>query len=219
MGPLLRPSMANSRPQTAGSCRPSTAGSYRTSSSQIGQHGKKNKFAQVKSRYAQSRPASAPASGRNREAKSGTTTAAKIIRHNGDLFAVKHHHKLTGYKLSQQLGEDVKGETTTTNQKVYKKPLMPTIAAPASRKPLVPYEMNARRSQLPTEFPHEAKKYVRYCHERNVSSLRLGDPNVPSVTKSCSKVFHAGNNSMATGSANPGIFADWTKRHRKLRGI
>ena len=50
---------------------------------------------------------------------------------------VKHHHKLTGYKLSRQLGEDVKGETTTTNQKVYKAPLMPTIAAPANRKPLV----------------------------------------------------------------------------------
>merc|ERR1711959_658597 len=160
---------ANSEEMSTKSARPSTAGSFRTSASAIGNHGAKNKFANVKSRYG--RPASAPAAGRNREAKSGTATAAKIIRHNGDLFAVKHHHKLTGYKLSRQLGEDVKGETTTANQKVYKAPLMPTIAAPANRKPLVPYEMNARRSQLPTEFPHEAKKYVRYCHERNISSV------------------------------------------------
>ena len=33
---------------------------------------------------------------------------------------------------------------------------------------------------LPIVFPHEAKKYVRYCHERNVSQITIGDPNKPS---------------------------------------
>merc|ERR1711959_64888 len=208
---------ANSEEMSTKSARPSTAGSFRTSASAIGNHGAKNKFANVKSRYG--RPASAPAAGRKAQPKSGTATASKIIKHNGDMFAVKHHHKLTGYKLSQQLGEDVKTECTTTNQHVFKKPQMPTIAAPANRKPLVPYQMNARRSQLPTEFPHEAKRCVRYCHERNVSQIKLGDPGISSTTKSISSVFHCGLSSNIPSSSNSGIFSEWTKRHRKGRGV
>jgi len=211
-----RPSSAGSyRPSTAGSYRPQSAGSYRSSSSAIGAHGKTNKFANVKSRYA--RPQSAPVGGRN---KGKTNTASKIFQHNGDSYAIKHQHKLTGYKLSHELGEDVRAECTTTNQLVYKKPLAPTIAAPASRKPLVPYRDNARRSQLPVEFPREAKKFVRYCHERNTSQVVLGDPNISSVAASASKVFHCGLKENAlVGSANPGIFSEWTKRQRKSRQI
>jgi len=213
---MSRPASAGShRPSTAGSRRPQSAGSYRSSSSVIGSHAKTNKFADVKSRYA--RPQSAPVGGRK---KSKTNTASKIFRHNGDTYAIKHQHKLTGYKLSHELGEDVRAETTTTNQLVYTKPLMPTIAAPANRKPLVPYRDNARRSQLPVEFPREAKKYVRYCHERNTSQLVLGDPNVSSVSASASKAFHCGLKENAViGSANPGIFSEWTKRQRKSRQI
>eukprot|EP00657_Telonema_sp_P-1_P011807 TRINITY_DN737_c0_g1_i3.p1 TRINITY_DN737_c0_g1~~TRINITY_DN737_c0_g1_i3.p1 ORF type:complete len:223 (+),score=38.19 TRINITY_DN737_c0_g1_i3:179-847(+) len=212
----MSPPPSRARPQTASSCRPRTASSAR-SSSVIGDHGQNSNFAHIKSKYAQQRPGSAPVS--RKVGKSGTATASKIVRHNGDMFAVKHQHKLTGYKLAQQLGEDVKGECTTTNQAVYKKPQMPTIAAPANRKPLEAYSMNSRRSQLPTEFPHEAKKYVRYCHERNVSQLKIGDPNIQSVTKSASNVFHRGLSSLAVGASNPGIFSEWTKRHRRARGV
>merc|ERR1711865_1139845 len=189
-----RPSTAGTyRPSTAGSYRPSSAGTYRSSSSVIGAHGKTNKT---------------------------TNTASKIFRHNGDTYAVKHQHKLTGYKLSHELGEDVRAETTTTNQLVYQKPRMPTIAAPANRKPLVPYRDNARRSQLPVEFPKEAKKYVRYCHERNTSQLVLGDPKTSSVNASASRVFHCGLKENAViGSSNSGIFSEWTKRQRKSREI
>merc|ERR1712166_378706 len=209
--------------------RPATAGSSRTTSS-IGDHGAKSKFADVKSRYntrstqsAQKRPASAPMA-RKVQPKSSTATASKILHHNGDIFAVKYHHKLTGYKLSQQLGEDIKGECTTSNQAVYKKPQMPAIAAPASQKPLVAYQMNCGRSRLPTEFPLEARKYVRYCHERNVSQLKLGDPNIMSITKSASAVFHCGmggSSAAGTGasSSHPGIFSQWTKRHKQKREV
>eukprot|EP00656_Telonema_subtile_P014856 TRINITY_DN1768_c0_g1_i2.p2 TRINITY_DN1768_c0_g1~~TRINITY_DN1768_c0_g1_i2.p2 ORF type:complete len:109 (+),score=5.95 TRINITY_DN1768_c0_g1_i2:207-533(+) len=72
--------------------RPSTAGSYRTSASTVGDHGQRSKFATVKSRYSQSaskqRPASAPVT-RKAQVKSGTATASKILRHNGDIFAVR----------------------------------------------------------------------------------------------------------------------------------
>jgi len=212
-----RPSTAGTyRPSTAGSYRPSSAGTYRSSSSVIGAHGKTNKFAATKSRY--QRPQSAPVGGRNKNKT--TNTASKIFRHNGDTYAVKHQHKLTGYKLSHELGEDVRAETTTTNQLVYQKPRMPTIAAPANRKPLVPYRDNARRSQLPVEFPKEAKKYVRYCHERNTSQLVLGDPKTSSVNASASRVFHCGLKENAViGSSNSGIFSEWTKRQRKSREI
>eukprot|EP00658_Telonema_sp_P-2_P037959 TRINITY_DN2728_c0_g1_i1.p1 TRINITY_DN2728_c0_g1~~TRINITY_DN2728_c0_g1_i1.p1 ORF type:complete len:204 (+),score=24.11 TRINITY_DN2728_c0_g1_i1:192-803(+) len=200
--------------------RPQSAKSFRTESSTIGSHSNKNKFANVKSRY--SRPASAPSARQqnkttNPNPKSGTSTALKIMRYNGDMFAVKHHHKLTGYKLSEQLGENVKGETTTTNMASYKKPQMPTIAS--RRKPLVPYQMNARRSQLPTQYPNEARKYIRHCAERNSSQLEIGDPNCNSITKSCSAVYFGVVPDAAVASSNPGIFASWTKRHRQARGV
>eukprot|EP00656_Telonema_subtile_P014855 TRINITY_DN1768_c0_g1_i1.p1 TRINITY_DN1768_c0_g1~~TRINITY_DN1768_c0_g1_i1.p1 ORF type:complete len:208 (+),score=27.07 TRINITY_DN1768_c0_g1_i1:207-830(+) len=205
--------------------RPSTAGSYRTSASTVGDHGQRSKFATVKSRYSQSaskqRPASAPVT-RKAQVKSGTATASKILRHNGDIFAVKYQHKLTGYKLSQQLGEDVKAECTTSNQATYKKPQMPTLAA--KHKTLAPYHMHAGRSRLPPEYPNEAKRYVRYCHERNVSQLKIGDSSVPSITQSASHVFHrglGGERTAGTGasSSHPGIFAVWTKRHKEHRGL
>merc|ERR1711998_424125 len=108
---MSRPQSAGmSRPQSAGMSRPQSASSYRTSASFIGAHAaQKNKFANTKSKFRQ-RPSSAPVGGRKANSKSKTDTASRIFRHNGESYAVKHQHKLTGYKLSQQLGEDVKGK-------------------------------------------------------------------------------------------------------------
>jgi hypothetical protein len=90
----------------------------------------------------------------------------------------------------------------STHESDFKAPSLTTIADP--HKALYAYHPNARRygnahrlivscreeslscgvalgrSMLPIVFPHEAKKYVRYCHERNVSQITIGDPNKPS---------------------------------------
>merc|ERR1711939_733784 len=204
--------------------RPATAKSWRSSSSAYGSGLRpKSAYSNVKSRLFQgtkSRPATAPTNkGGNKggEGRGGTCTASRFLKHNGDNFAIMHPHKLSGYKLSEKAGENVVFHCGSTSREEFKTPSLTTIADPA--KALIPYTPNARRSMLPVVFPHEAKKYVRYCHERNVSQITIGDPNVPSEKVSVHRAFHTANNEMATGSNNPGILAEYTKRHRKKLGL
>merc|ERR1711907_753407 len=209
-----------------GGSRPASAASWRSSNSQYGAGLRpKSAYSGVKSRLFQgtkSRPASAPPSktsggGTRRDTSGGTCTASRFMQHNGDKFAVMHPHKLSGYKLAEKHGENVVFHRGSTSREDFKAPSLTTIADPA--KALTPYSPYARRSMLPIVFPHEAKKYVRYCHERNVSTFSIGDPNVPSERKSVHRAFHSGVNEMATGSNNPGILAEYTKRHRKKLGL
>merc|ERR1711939_1107256 len=191
--------------------RPATAKSWRSSSSAYGS----GLFQGTKSR-----PATAPTNkGGNKggEGRGGTCTASRFLKHNGDNFAIMHPHKLSGYKLSEKAGENVVFHCGSTSREDFKVPSLTTIADP--NKALAPYHPTARRSMLPIVFPHEAKKYVRYCHERNVSQITIGDPNAPSERISCHRAFHSGTNEMATGSNNPGILAEYTKRHRKKLGL
>lgn len=199
--------------------RPSTAGSWRSSNSAYGQGLRpKSSYSNVKSRFRQgskSRPATAPT--HKGGERGGTCTASRFLQHNGDKFAVMHPHKLSGYKLSEKHGENVVFHCGSTSREEFKAPSLTTIADPA--KALIPYSAHARRSMLPIVFPHEAKKYVRYCHERNVSQITIGDPNVPFERVSVHRAFHSGSNEQATGSNNPGILAEYTKRHRKKLGL
>merc|ERR1712070_668737 len=206
--------------------RPATAKSWRSSNSQYGAGLRpKSAYSSVKSRLHQgtaaqpkSRPATASSSLKGTGGNNGgTTTASRFMKHNGDIFAVMHPHKLSGYKLSEKAGENVVFHCASTNHEDFKIPSMTTIADPA--KALTPYSAHARRSMLPIVFPHEAKKYVRYCHERNVSQITIGDPNVPFERVSVHRAFHSGSNEQATGSNNPGILAEYTKRHRKKLGL
>merc|ERR1712054_37091 len=200
--------------------RPATAKSWRSSNSAYGAGLRpKSAYSNVKSKFKQGlRPASAPLNPINRNGGTqGTGTASRFIKHNGDNFAVMHPHKLSGYKKSEQQGENVVFHCASTSREDFKVPSNTTIADP--NKACVPYYPTARRSMLPVVFPHEAKKYVRYCHERNVSQITLGDPNTPSEKTSCHRAFHSGTNEMATGSNNPGILAEYTKRHRKKLGL
>merc|ERR1711988_1903435 len=202
--------------------RPHTAKSWRSSNSQYGAGLRpKSAYSSVKSRLFQgtkSRPMTAPShKGGHGDSRGGTCTASRFLQHNGDKFAVMHPHKLSGYKLSEKHGENVIFHCGSTSREDFKEPSLTTIADPA--KALIPYTPNARRSMLPIVFPHEAKKYVRYCHERNVSQITIGDPNAPSEKVSCHRAFHSGTNEMATGSNNPGILAEYTKRHRKKLGL
>merc|ERR1712188_262494 len=175
------------RPRMAPDSRPRSAASWRSSNSQYGAGLRpKSAYSSVKSRLFQgtkSRPASAPPSHNRTSAadRGGTSTASRFMNHNGDKFAVMHPHKLSGYKLSEKSGENVIFHCGSTSREDYKAPSLTTIADPA--KALIPYSPYARRSMLPIVFPHEAKKYVRYCHERNVSTFSIGDPNTPSEKK------------------------------------
>merc|ERR1711998_479675 len=200
--------------------RPQTAKSWRSSNSQYGSGLRpKSAYSNVKSRLFQgtkSRPSTAP-SRKGGDMRGGTCTASRFLAHNGDKFAVMHPHKLSGYKLSEKHGENVIFHCSSTNREDFKAPSLTTIADPA--KALTPYNANARRSMLPIVFPHEAKKYVRCCHERNVSQITLGDPNAPSERVSVHRAFHTGSTDSATGSNNPGILAEYTKRHRKKLGL
>merc|ERR1712146_13332 len=194
-----------------------SAKSWRSSNSAYGQGLRpKSAYSHVKSRLFQgtkSRPATAPNGGE----RGGTCTASRFMQHNGDKFAVMHPHKLSGYKLSEKHGENVVFHCGSTSREEFKTPSLTTIADP--HKALIPYTPNARRSMLPVVFPHEAKKFVRYCHERNVSQITIGDPNVQAERVSVHRAFHSGSNEMTTGSNNPGILAEFTKRHRKKLGL
>jgi len=191
--------------------RPSTAKSWRSTNSQYGKGFRpKSAYSNVKSKYKGLRPSSAPVN-------TGTGTASRFMKHNGDNFGVMHPHKLTGYKLSEKQGENIVSYCGSTSREDFQTPSMTTIADP--NKQNVPYYPTARRSMLPVVFPHEARKYVRYCHERNVSQITLGDPNVPSEKNSVHRAFHSGSNEVAVGCNNPGILAEYTKRHRKKLGL
>merc|ERR1712224_288806 len=201
--------------------RPATAKTWRSqarSSNSVYGSGlrPKSAYSGVKSRVYgnQSRPSSA---GDAKQQRAGTGTASRFLKHNGDNFGIMHPHKLSGYKLSEKSGEDVVFHCESTSREDFKVPSLTTIADP--NKALLPYNPTARRSMLPIVFPHEAKKFVRYCHERNVSQITIGDPNGQSEKVSCHRAFHSGTNVMQTGSNNPGILAEYTKRHRKKLGL
>jgi len=204
-----------SRPQSAQSAK-----SWKSSNSAYGKGLRpKSAYSNVKSRLFQgtkSRPASAPPANKGGD-RGGTCTASRFMQHNGDKFAVMHPHKLSGYKLSEKHGENVVFHCGSTSRDEFKTPSLTTIADP--HKALSSYTPNARRSMLPVVFPHEAKKHVRYCHERNVSQITIGDPNVQCERVSVHRAFHSGSNEMTTGSSNPGILAEFTKRHRKKLGL
>eukprot|EP01006_Ploeotia_vitrea_P021035 TRINITY_DN53362_c0_g1_i1.p1 TRINITY_DN53362_c0_g1~~TRINITY_DN53362_c0_g1_i1.p1 ORF type:complete len:184 (+),score=9.89 TRINITY_DN53362_c0_g1_i1:61-552(+) len=87
--------------------------------------------------------------------KAPTNSSVATFRKNGEIFAVTHNHKATGYKSSPNHGVRFDGTTT------YKSAFSNRGDNP-NAKVLAGYDSNAARNRLPVVFTGENKLKQRY---------------------------------------------------------
>merc|ERR1711998_640819 len=138
-------------------------------------------------------------------------SAVAIMRNSGEVFAVPHPHKLTGYRAkNSETNTKTLGANTTYKEyfdiEKQKPPEEKTVPGP-----LVPYTANAMRNRLPVKFPNEAIKGARFCAPRNVSTINLGGPHYARRFVTTNKNDFVPHTGLPIGFTNQGVMSEQTK--------
>mmetsp|Transcript_43743 Transcript_43743/g.104015 ORF Transcript_43743/g.104015 Transcript_43743/m.104015 type:complete len:161 (+) Transcript_43743:87-569(+) len=149
-------------------------------------------------------------------ADSRVGSCIKVLRNNGEIFAVSHPHKKTGYKNpNSETNVTALGGKTSYKQFYEDEVSLPTVAKNPKgmtyRPKLVPYRMGSIVNQLPVRFDNEPLHGVRFCAPRNASQFELGtgrmyERQYVTTNKNCF-VKHAG---LPVGFTNQGIMSEKT---------
>eukprot|EP00667_Euglena_gracilis_P026700 EG_transcript_32383 len=132
--------------------------------------------------------------------KSGATgSCVTTFRKNGDIYAIAHTLKPTGYKAQH---DGTRFDGTTTYKANYCSAFATTGKA---AKPLVPYHQNALRNQLPIHF--EAATMLKKGEDPITGVNR--DPMTRFVTTN--QRTYTSHQGPPVGYSNQGIVAEQTK--------
>lgn len=134
--------------------------------------------------------------------KAPTSSCVATFRKNGDVYAISHTHKPTGYK-AQPSGSKFDGTTA------YKTGFCSstTTAAP-SQKALIPYSANSSRNRLPVEFSGDSAKKLMNKNDNPITG-KTRDPAARFVTTNQRAfVQHKGT---PVGYSNQGIVSEQSK--------
>ena len=143
-------------------------------------------------------------------------SCTQVIRSNGEIFAVAHSHKKTGYKAANsETNVRTLGSKTTYKTAFEDEVDLPTVTKNPkgmSYKPkLVPYRVNSIVNQLPVRFDREPLRGVRFCAPRNVSQFSLGTGRqYERQYVTTSKNFYVQHKGLPVGFNNQGIMCQRT---------
>mmetsp|Transcript_17703 Transcript_17703/g.43941 ORF Transcript_17703/g.43941 Transcript_17703/m.43941 type:complete len:152 (-) Transcript_17703:363-818(-) len=139
---------------------------------------------------------------------SKTGSSLGVTKVNGQVFAVAHSHKKTGYKApNSETNVQSLGADTT-----YKNTFVPPKVTDSGKKPLVPYQANAPRNRMPVKFPNEAVPHQRFCAPRNTSTVQIGgDQSYQRQFVSTNKVSYPHIQGLPVGADNQGIMSATTQ--------
>jgi|UniRef100_A0A7S4C7X4 hypothetical protein len=138
------------------------------------------------------------------ERKPATASCVATFRKNGDVYAISHAHKATGYK-AQPSSSNFDGTTT------YKNSYCHAAGLGSTSKPLVPYNANSARNRLPVQFTGDAGA------KRNGTGAKKDNPISGGTRDSAARfvttnqrtfVQHKGT---PIGYSNQGIVAEQSK--------
>mmetsp|Transcript_95932 Transcript_95932/g.154807 ORF Transcript_95932/g.154807 Transcript_95932/m.154807 type:complete len:164 (-) Transcript_95932:471-962(-) len=148
------------------------------------------------------------------DSKIGSCT--QVMRSNGEIFAVSHPHKKTGYKSSNsETNVRMLGSKTSYKQFYEDEVALPTVTknprGMTYRPKLVPYNMNSIVNQLPVRFDREPLHGVRFCAPRNVSQMTMGSgrPYERQYITS-SKNYYVQHHGLPVGFTNQGVMSEKT---------
>mmetsp|Transcript_42665 Transcript_42665/g.87224 ORF Transcript_42665/g.87224 Transcript_42665/m.87224 type:complete len:161 (+) Transcript_42665:185-667(+) len=143
-------------------------------------------------------------------------SCVQVIRSNGEIFALAHSHKKSGYKaLNSETNVRTLGSKTTYKNFFEDEVDLPTVTknpkGMSYRPKLVQYKMNSIVNQLPVRFDREPLHGVRFCAPRNVSQFQLGSerPYERQYVTS-SKNYYVQHKGLPVGFTNQGIMSQKT---------
>ncbi|EKX47075.1 hypothetical protein GUITHDRAFT_152150 [Guillardia theta CCMP2712] len=148
------------------------------------------------------------------ESKIGSCT--QVIRSNGEIFAVAHPQRKTGYKsVNSETNVRTLGSKTTYKQFYEDEVALPTVTknpkGMSYRPKLVPYDMNSIVNQLPVRFDREPLHGVRFCAPRNISQFGLGDRPYERQYVTSNKNSFVQHHGLPVGFTNQGIMSEKTR--------
>ena len=151
--------------------------------------------------------------GKSREPVGSCT---KIVRGQGEIFAVMHPHKKTGYKApNSETNLKMLGNQTTYKQFMQDQVDLPTMPKKTSeanyKQKLVPYNPNSIVNQLPVKFPNEPTHGTRFCAPRNVSQVEIGKGRYERQFTTTNQTFFVEHSGLPVGFTNQGIMSEKTK--------
>ena len=150
-------------------------------------------------------------------------SCTKLQRTSGDVFAIMHPHKKTGYKApNSETNLKMLGNLTSYKEFYIDKvdlPTMPKKSGTTYKQKLVPYNPNSIVNQLPVHFSHEPTHGIRFCAPRNVSQVEIGKGRYERQFVTTSQTYYVEHQGLPVGFTNQGIMSDHTKMHHRLQNL
>ncbi|KAH7331370.1 hypothetical protein KP509_20G029600 [Ceratopteris richardii] len=146
-----------------------------------------------------------------------THNLVKLIRMtgSGDLFAIPHPHKPSGYKCRNAYGFRPVFQDETTNS-YFQNAVFKNTPEVLREKKLLPYHPNAPCNRSPQTYKNFVGTRCNDCRNASYLSLYDGVPKHLATPKTTNQLFmHYKQDPV--GNANPAIFSDKAKRMHRLQ--
>ncbi|MCO5555125.1 hypothetical protein L7F22_008666 [Adiantum nelumboides] len=146
-----------------------------------------------------------------------TNNLVRLIRMTGcgDLFAIPHPHKPSGYKCRNAYGFRPVFQDETTNS-YFQNAVFKNTPEVLCKKKLLPYHPNAPCNRSPQTYKNLVGTRYNDCRDASYLSLYDGVPKHLCTPKTTNHLFMLYKQD-PVGNANPAIFSDKAKRMHRLQ--